>query len=130
MPNHVVLWASGSPSAWVQLVVVLIIVYFAIFPAWRRYLKRHGYSGIMGYLLKAPQTDKEKLHAIGLTLNGAALCVVGWGVFPFLYGLFDPFFDRHVGHSIILLFGLFLLYFGVRKLMMIRLGIRPPNDKP
>lgn len=54
---------------------------------------------------RLPHTDQEKLQAVELTLKGAALCMLGV--------LFAP----------MVLIGLVPLYYGVRQLAAIRLGI-------
>ena len=59
---------------------------------------------------RLPHTDQEKLEAVELTLKGAALCILGLVFFP------------------LLLIGLVPLYYGVRQLAAIRLGIYGSDD--
>jgi hypothetical protein len=82
----------------IAIVVLLLLVFVAI---WLLSMWRHSLPG----LRKLPQTDEEKLHAVELTLKGAVICILGI-LFPLL-----------------VLIGVVPLYYGVRKLAAIRLGI-------
>jgi hypothetical protein len=88
------------------LLVMLPLVFFLVpILIWRGRLRRQGYPGLRAYLRELPGTDPERLDAVELTLKGAMLCLLGL--------LFPP----------ILIIGLVPLYYGLRKLAAVRLGI-------
>ncbi len=89
------------------LLVVLPLVFFVLpILIWRGRIRRRGYPGLGVYLRELPGTDAERLEAVELSLQGAMLCLLGL--------LFPP----------ILIIGLVPLYFGLRKLAAVRLGIK------
>ena len=71
----------------------------------RRLARRGGYETISGYLRSVPETDAQKRDAVDTALKGAALCLLGL--------LFWP----------LLLAGLTPLYYGVRKIVLLGLGV-------
>ena len=89
------------------LLVVLPFVFFLLpLLIWRGRIRRQGYPGLQAYLRELPRTDEERLDAVEMTLKGAMLCLLGL--------LFPP----------ILIIGVVPLYFGLRKLAAMRLGIK------
>jgi len=93
------------------LLVVLPLVFFVVpILIWRGRLRRRGYPGLLAYLRELPRTDAERLDAVELSLKGAMLCLLGL--------LFPP----------ILIIGLVPLYFGLRKLAAVRLGIKSLDE--
>ena len=119
MQNHIVLFGqiinTGSRISDIALlltpILLLAVGVLVLFQTWRIHIRHRGYCGIVDYLLKVPQTDDQKLDAIGLTLKGVILCVVGWSFC-----------------APIVLLGVIPVYCGVRKLMAIRLEIRKPGE--
>ena len=85
------------------LLLVLVILPLLI---WRGRILRRGYSSLRDYLRELPGTDAERLDAVELSLKGAMLCLLGL--------LFPPF----------LIIGVVPLYFGLRKLAAVGLGIK------
>jgi hypothetical protein len=97
------------------LLLVVLPVVFCLLPIliWRGRLRRQGYPGLRAYLRELPRTDEEKLDAVELTLKGSMLCLLGL--------LWPP----------IIIIGLVPLYFGVRKLAAVKLGIKSlEQDQP
>ena len=96
------------------LLVVLLLVFCALpILIWRGRLRRRGYPSLRAYFHELPRTDEEKLDALDMTLKGAMLCLLGL--------LFPP----------IIIIGLVPLYFGVRKLAAVKLGINSlEEDQP
>jgi hypothetical protein len=94
----------------IALGVFLLLVLFGMFMLpillWRRHLRRRGYAGLGAYLREVPQTEAERLEAVDLTLKGVVLCVLGL--------LFPP----------LVVIGLVPLYYGLRKLAAVKLGIK------
>ena len=89
------------------LLVVLPLVFFLLpILIWRGRIRRQGYPSLRAYLREMPRTDEEKLDAVELTLKGSMLCLLDM--------LFPP----------IIIIGLVPLYFGLRKLAAVRLGIK------
>ena len=90
--------------------LLLVVLPFAFFVVpiliWRGHLRRQGYPGLGAYLRELPGTDAERLDAVELSLKGAMLCLLGL--------LFPP----------IIFYGLVPLYFGLRKLAAMKLGIK------
>jgi hypothetical protein len=76
----------------------------------RRQARRSGYTSVGAYLRAAPQSDEEKRDAVDLALKGLVICLIGL-VFP-------PF----------LLFGLFPLFYGTRKMMYASMGLGLVDD--
>jgi len=85
------------------LLVLPILIWLRI---WRGRVRRRGYAGLGAYLREVPQTEQEKLDAVDLTLKGVVLCVLGL--------LFPP----------LVVIGLVPLYYGLRKLSAVKLGIK------
>jgi hypothetical protein len=73
---------------------------------WRSRIRRRGYPGLRAYLRELPQTEEEKLDAVDMTLKGVVLCALGL--------LFPP----------LVVIGLVPLYYGLRKLAAVKLGIK------
>ena len=92
------------------LLVGLVFVFFLFFLLplliWRGRILRRGYPSLRAYLRELPGTDAERLDAVELSLKGAMLCLLGL--------LFPP----------IIFYGLVPLYFGLRKLAAMKLGIK------
>ncbi len=90
----------------VVLLAVLVAVCLLPILIWRGRIRRQGYPSLRAYLRELPRTDEEKLDAVELTLKGAMLCLLGL--------LFPP----------IIIIGVVPLYFGLRKLAAVQLGIK------
>lgn len=90
------------------LFVLLVLFGLFLLPIliWRARIRRRGYSGLGAYLRELPQTEEERFEAIDLTLKGVVLCVLGL--------LFPP----------LVVIGLVPLYYGLRKLAAVKLGIK------
>jgi hypothetical protein len=88
------------------LLLVLLGLFLLPILIWRGRVRRRGYAGLGAYLRALPQTEEERLDAIDLTLKGVVLCVLGL--------LFPP----------LVVIGLVPLYYGLRKLAAVRLGIK------
>jgi len=89
-------------------ILILIGVVWLLLRVWRARLRRRGYADINDYFRsfrRLPQTNEEKLAAIELTLKGAVILVLG-RFFPLL-----------------VVIALVPLYYGVRKLAALRLGL-------
>jgi hypothetical protein len=72
----------------------------------------------VNYFFKVPESNRQKLDAIGLALKGVCICLLGVGCIPVIV----------IGLPLIIL-GLFPLYFGMRKLIAARLGIQQCEDE-
>ncbi len=93
------------------VLLVLFILFVAPILIWRSQLRQRGYPGLRAYLRELPKTDLEKMDAAELTLKGLVLCVLGL--------LFPP----------LVVIGLAPLYYGMRKLAAVQLGIKQsPED--
>ncbi len=116
---------TGSRLGDIALVIALLCVPILIaiglllllLRLWRARLGLRSYLGIRDYfrqlkvyLRKFPQTKKEELEAVELTLKGAVLFVLGWFFFPLLVISLVP------------------LYYGLRKLAAIRLKLREDEE--
>jgi len=101
-----ILAAIGAGLLFFLVVGGLLLLPFLI---WRRRLRRRGYAGLFDYLRELPQTEEEKLDAVDMTLKGVVLCVLGM--------LFPP----------LIVIGLVPLYYGLRKLASVKLGIKDPT---
>jgi hypothetical protein len=115
MWRNILLIAHLSPDAMMILASIVagllgLMVLFGLFLApiliWRSRVRRRGYPGLRAYLRDLPQTDDERLDAVDLALKGMVLCVLGV--------LFPP----------LIVIGLVPLYYGLRKLAAVRLGIK------
>lgn len=108
MPCHIILLAqlvnTGSRLGDLALAVLLLLLP-AIFLAWGFLLLRRMWRARIPRLRKLPQTDEEKLDAVELTLKGGVLFVLGLLFFPLIVISLVP------------------LYYGLRKLAAIRLGM-------
>jgi hypothetical protein len=91
-------------------VVVAILMAVAFWRGLGRKAASAGYASTAEYLRAAPQTDEEKRDAVDLTLKGVVICVLGL--------LFPP----------LLLFGLFPLFYGARKLAFASMGLGLVDD--
>lgn len=90
-------------------VPLCILTYVAVV-VWRRLRRkasRFGYGGILEYLRAAPRDEAEKRDAVNLAMHGLVDCLLGIAFFP------------------LLLIGIFPLYYGVRKVLLVALGIGP-----
>jgi hypothetical protein len=100
---------NEGPKVLLLVVPLCILIYVAI--AVRRRLRRKasqfGYGGILEYLRAVPKNDAEKRDAVNLAMHGVVDCLLGVAFFP------------------LLLIGIFPLYYGVRKVMLIALGVGP-----
>jgi hypothetical protein len=83
----------------------LIAVFIAVRRRLRRRANQFGYHGILAYFRAVPQEDAEKRDAVDLALQGVVLCLLGVAYFP------------------LMLIGIFPLYYGARKLMLLGLGL-------
>jgi hypothetical protein len=93
-----------------MLVVFLGILIYVAVVVWRRLrgkANRFGYDGVLAYLRAVPKDEAEKRDAVDLVMQGLVLCLLGFAFFP------------------LLLIGIFPLYYGLRKVMLIGLGIGP-----
>jgi hypothetical protein len=92
------------------VVILLSLVIYAALVV-RRHLRRRanqfGYEGILAYLRAVPRDEAEKRDAVDLAMIGVVLCLLGFAFF------------------LLLLIGIFPLYYGVRKLLLIAMGIGP-----
>jgi hypothetical protein len=98
-----ILLAVASGVLFFSVVAGLLVLPILI---WRRQVRRRGYSGLGAYLRELPQTEEEKLDAVDMALKGVVLCVLGM--------LFPP----------LVVIGLVPLYYGLRKLASVKLGIK------
>jgi hypothetical protein len=89
------------------LIVVALVVRYRL----RRRARRFGYPGILVYFRAVPREDVEKRDAVDLTMQGAVLCLLGIGFFP------------------LMLIGLFPLYYGGRKLILLGLDLGPTVNR-
>ena len=72
----------------------------------RRHLARaDGHGTVAEHLRSVPSTDAQRMAAVDMALKGAALCLLGLVFWPFL------------------LAGLTPLYYGVRKILLLGLGV-------
>jgi hypothetical protein len=98
-----ILLAVASGVLFFSVVAGLFVLPILI---WRNRVRREGYPGLRAYLRELPQTEEEKLDAVELALKGVVLCVLGI--------LFPP----------LMVIGLVPLYYGLRKLASLKLGIK------
>jgi len=119
MLSNTVLLAQISGDAVPVLIAVasglfVILVLFGLFVLpiliWRKQVRRRGYPGLRAYLRELPQTEEQRFEAVELTLKGVVLCVLGL--------LFPP----------LVVIGLVPLYYGLRKLAAVNLGIKSSTD--
>jgi len=89
------------------ILVILIAVAMAIKRRLRRRASQFGYNGILAYLRAVPRDDAEKRLAVDLAMKGVVLCLLGIAFFP------------------LMLIGLFPLYYGLRKLILLALDVGP-----
>jgi len=96
----------------VLYLVTVLSIPIAVAMAVRRRLRRRanqfGYRGILAYFRADPRHDAEKRDAVDLALQGVVLCLLGVAFFP------------------LMLIGVFPLYYGGRKLILLGLGMGPP----
>jgi hypothetical protein len=76
----------------------------------QRRASEHGYPSTFAYLRAAPRTDAEKQDAADLALKGLVICLLGL-ILPLL-----------------LLIGLFPLFYGARKLVYASMGLGLVDD--
>jgi hypothetical protein len=97
--------------SWGLLLLVLLFGLFLLpILIWRGRVRRRGYAGLRHYLRELPQTEEQRLDAVDLTLKGVVLCVLGL--------LFPP----------LVVIGVVPLYYGLRKLAAVELGIKSPTE--
>ena len=94
----------------VALVVLFVVVPLLLLGRWRSTARRAGYSSLRTYLRAIPRSDAEKRAAVEMTLKGLVLCLLGIPV------------------PVLLLIGVFPLYYGARKLAMTWLGLELIED--
>lgn len=99
--------AAGNEDggAFALLQIVATIVALVLLLTWRRRLTRRGYRGAFDYLRSLPQTDSQKRDALDLLMRGIVMCPIGIIVWP------------------LLVVGVFSVYYGVRKLCMVWMGL-------
>lgn len=85
------------------LIVVLVLTSFLF--RLRKRSKMFGYQGVFAYLRAIPVTDDQLQDAINLTLQGLVIC---------LFALLIP---------LLVILGVFPLYYGARKLLSSWLGL-------
>jgi hypothetical protein len=86
---------------------LLIFVALLVRRRLRRRANRFGYGGVLEYLRALPKDDAEKRDAVDLAMHGVVDCLLGFAFIP------------------LLLIGIFPLYYGVRKVLLVALGISP-----
>ena len=95
-------------------VAVLITIVVAVFVTLRKNMRRRaiefGHPSFFDYMRAVPHSDKEKMDAVDLTLQGVVVCFLGL--------LFPP----------LLLIGLFPLFYGARKLVYVSMGLGLVDD--
>jgi hypothetical protein len=100
---------SDEVTIWVIVgIVVLLYILVRSLIALRRTRQRAlqaGYKSISEYMLAAPRNDQEKREAVDMAFRGLAICVVGILIQP------------------LMLFGVFPLYYGGRKIILALLGM-------
>ena len=98
-------------SAWLismvlaGLVAFIAVIMFTVVRKLRRNAAAAGYPGVFAYLRAVPRNDEEKRQAVDLTLKGVVMCVLGL--------FFPP----------MILIGVVPLYYGGRKLLLVRMGL-------
>lgn len=87
----------------IAAVILLVTIWVAVrvIARFRVSAAEFGYGGVRKYLRAIPKTDAERADAIELTMRGGLICLVG-AIFP-----------------LIVLVGMFPLYYGVRKLLYV-----------
>lgn len=90
--------------------IAIAILVLASLRGLRRRAQKAGYATRGAYLRAAPQTDEEKRDAADLALKGVVICLLGL--------LFPP----------LILFGLFPLFYGTRKLVYAGMGLGLVDD--
>lgn len=106
-PERMLLIVIVPILAVVLLSVVLLV---SMLSRLRRQARGHGYPSTRAYLRAAPRTDAEKRDATDLALKGLVLCLIGLIVPP------------------VLLFGLFPLFYGARKVVYASMGLGLADD--
>jgi hypothetical protein len=104
---------TKTPIAILPVLIAVVLVFLLL--AWYRQFRARllnrasqmGYPTIGAYLRAVPGSEAERQAAVDMTAKGVVLCVLG--------GLFPP----------LIIVGLFPLYYGGRKLLMIAVGIAP-----
>ena len=103
-------------TTFVALVVVGVFgtVLFArrVRARYARRARQAGYESIRAFLRAAPQSDEERRDAVDDVLKGGVICLLGL--------LFPP----------LVLFGLFPLFFGARKVAYASLGLGLVDETP
>ena len=94
----------------VFLLLVANVVTLVWLFLWRRRIVRAGYRGAFAYLRGLPRTDSEKRDALDLVMRGIVMLIPGWAVWS-------------LGIA-----GLFSLYYGIRKLLMLWMGLELPEE--
>ena len=89
----------------VGLLSILIYVALAATRRLRRRANQFGYDGVLAYLRAVPKDEAEKRAAVDLAMQGVVLCLLGITFFP------------------LMLIGIFPLYYGGRKLILVGLGL-------
>jgi hypothetical protein len=101
---------SDEVTIWVVfgIVVVLYILVRSLIALGRTRKRalQAGFKRISDYMLAAPRNDQEKREAVDMAFRGLAICVVG-------IAIFEP----------LILFGVFPLYYGARKITLAVLGM-------
>ena len=88
------------------ILLVTILVALRVISRLRAAAAEFGYDGVRTYLRAIPGTNAERGDAIELTMRGGLICLVG-AIFP-----------------LIVLVGMFPLYYGVRKLLYANFVLR------
>jgi hypothetical protein len=101
MSDEVTIWVIFGSAV---LLYLLVRSLMALRRTRQRALQA-GYRGISEYMLAAPRNDREKREAVDMAFRGLAICIVGIVLTP------------------LLLFGVFPLYYGGRKITLALLGM-------
>jgi hypothetical protein len=94
----------------VGLVVLFVAIPLFLLRWWRRGARRAGYPDLRSYLRAIPRTDAERRAAVEMTLRGLVLCLLG------------------IPAPVLLLIGVFPLYYGARKVALAWLGLDMVED--
>ena len=93
---------------------VFLIIVIAVAVKFQKSLRRKaleaGHPTFFAYMRAVPRSDNEKMDAVDLTLKGLVISFLGL--------LFPP----------LLLFGLFPLFYGARKLVYVSMGLGLVDD--
>ncbi|MBN2560326.1 MAG: hypothetical protein JXQ75_05290 [Phycisphaerae bacterium] len=104
--------AEQDKGAAVLFMLIATVVTAIWLFRWRGRVIRAGYRGVFAYLRSVPRTDAAKRDALDLVMRGFVMFVPGAIVWPI--GLVCWLME---------VAGLFSLYYGIRKLLMLKMGL-------